>query len=189
MRWLLLTAVVGAALLFQGCLSVEYLETEIKFSDDNESATVTFIYRDISSGESDVDDVKKDFESLIDDWKNDDYLLDRAAEGYFVKERTVFVENGRIVAREMGITKKIDEVYPIWVNNGERIMLIKEDEGLELVESNGKIFETGKNTLVTWPEQDRVLYIKQRVMDLGESHVKNRSVMIEMLEEYTAKNE
>ncbi len=187
MKWLIIAAIIVLTLTSSGCMTIGYLETHIQFHGEKEPATVTIVYGDISSSEELLEDVQGTFESLVDDWKGDKYLLDRADEGFFVKSRAVFIEEGQIVARVMGITKDVEEFHPMWVSNGERIMLIEAESDVEIVESNGKIFNTDNNTLIVWPEDTPTLYIKHRMTELDESHAKNRAIMVKMLEEYLAK--
>lgn len=187
MKRLLLTSLLGLLLMSMGCLSLGSYETHIQFRGEDEAATVTLIYRDISSAESDVDLVRKDFASLIDDWTGDGYLLDRAKEGFVVKERAVAVEDGKLVAYEKGVTKDLGDLRPIKVSNGERIMLVDRDEDFELVESNGKIINTDNNTLLVWPEDQLDLYMKHRARKTSQEHEKNRAFFVALFEEYAAK--
>jgi hypothetical protein len=174
-------------LITMGCLSVESFETRIQFHGEDEPATVTLIYHDISSAEANLENVQGDFESLIGDWQGDEYLLDRAKEGFVVKDRALAIEDGKLVAYEKGVTKDLGVLRPIKVSNGERIMLVERDDDYELVESNGKIIKTDNNTLLVWPEDQYELYLKHRAKKTGESHEKNRQIMIKLFEEYMAK--
>jgi hypothetical protein len=189
MKYLLLISLLGLLVMSTGCLSVASYETHIQFHGENEPATVKMIYRDISSAETSDKEVRKDFESLIDDWKGDGFLLDRANEGFVVKERAVKIEDGKLVAYEKGVTKDLGDLTPIKVNNGERIMLLDRDEDYELVESNGKIINTDNNTLLVWPEDLPDLYMKHRARKTSPAHEKNRPIMIKMFEEFLAKEE
>ncbi|NIM18857.1 MAG: hypothetical protein GTO42_02380 [Candidatus Latescibacteria bacterium] len=184
MKWVLLLMIVGLMPMSVGCLAVDSLEMHIEYQGEDKPANVTIVYRDITSVEESIEAVKKDFESLIKDFEGDEYLLDRSEEGFFIKKRELFIEEGKIVARSHGIVKDLDEVHSIWVKNGELILLFEEDEDFVLVESNGEVFKTPKNTLIVWPENSTKLYFKQRVRERCEPCEKNRPLMVKMLEGY-----
>jgi len=173
-----------------GCYFSETVETRITLGDKaSPKATVLIEYSNISSGEAGLDDVKKDFAELIKDWQGDQYLLDRAEEGMFVKNRELFVRDGKIVGRVTGIMKSIDDTYKFWDIDDEKIMLFEDSEDdYELVETNGKILKTEKNILIVWPQETAELYWKQRISKSAESEsfYKNQPVMVKLLQEYLA---
>jgi hypothetical protein len=187
MKRFILTSFFVLLLTSMGCLSVESYEIRIQFHGEDEPVTVTMIYRDISSAEAKLEDVQNDFESLMSDWKGDEYLLEQARDGFVVKERAVTIEDGKLVAYEKGVTNNLGDFKPIKVSNGERILLLEKDDDYELVESNGKIFKTDNNTLLVWPEDLPELYMKHKAKKISASHVTNRPVMIKMFEEFIAK--
>ena len=189
MKRLILISFCGLLLMSMGCLSVGSYETRITFHGEGEPVTITMIYRDISSAEAKLVDVQDDFESLINDWKGDEYLLEQARDGFVVKERALTIEDGKLVAYERGVTNDLGDFKPIKVNNGERILLVEKDDDYELVESNGQIFKTDNNTLLVWPENVPELYMKHQAKKTSESHEKNRPIMIKMFEEFIAKEE
>jgi hypothetical protein len=146
-------------------------------------------YRNISSGEARLEDVKGDFDGLVNDWQGDQYLLDRAEEGLVIKNRELFLRDNMIVGRINGIMKDIGDSYKFWVVEGERIMLFDSMSGdYELVETNGKVVKTGKNTLIVWPEEATELRWIQRLSEKtkSESFDKNKPMMVKMLQEYLA---
>ncbi len=172
-----------------GCYFSETVETRITLNDKaSPKATVLIEYANISSGEAKLDDVKKDFDQLIKDWQGDEYLLDRAQEGMVVKNRELFIRDGKIVGRVAGIMKDIDDMYKFWEIDGEKIMLFEDGDDYEIVETNGKILKTDKNTLIVWPEDTAELRWTQRLSEItkSESFDKNQPAMVKMLQEYLA---
>jgi hypothetical protein len=173
-----------------GCYFSETVETRITLGDKASPKAAVFIeYANISSGEADLDDVKKDFEQLVKDWQGDEYLLDRGEEGMFVKNRELFVRDGKIVGRITGIMKDIDDTYKFWEIEDEKIMLFDDSgDDYELVETNGKLLKTEKNILIVWPQETAELYWKQRISKSAESEsfYKNQPVMVKMLQDYLA---
>jgi hypothetical protein len=190
MKRLSILLAVMFVLSLTGCYFSETVETRISLNDKaSPKATIFIEYANISSGEADFDDVKKDFEQLIKDWQGDEYLLDRGEEGMFVKNRELFVRDGKIVGRVAGIMKSIDDTYKFWNIDDEKIMLFEDSEDdYELVETNGKILRTDKNILIVWPEETTELYWKQRISKSAESEsfYKNQPVMVKLLQEYLA---
>ncbi|MFQ5769271.1 MAG: hypothetical protein ACE5HX_01955 [bacterium] len=184
-KTILFTITLFTLLAIQGCYFSEFIETRIFLSEDNKPAKIIINYQNISSGEAKTSDVRNDFDELIKDWKGDEYLLERAEERLFIKNREVFIQDDKVCARVTGIIKDLNDVYSFWVSNGERIMMF-DDEDYELVESNGKILKTNKNTLIVWPDDARELYWKQRFTEESESLEKNRPLMVKWLQEYLA---
>lgn len=182
----------AAMLMFSlsGCYFSETIETRISLHGQvSPKATVFIEYSNISSAEADLDDVKTDFEELLKAWQGDEYLLDRAEEGLFVKSRELFIRDGKIVGRATGIMKDIDDTYKFWEIEDEKIMLFDDESGdYELVETNGKILKTDKNILIVWPKEATELRWAQRLSEKSksESFDKNQPVMVKMLQEYLA---
>lgn len=188
MKWIKPALVAALALPMVGCLTVETIETRIQLRDRGEPLLI-IEYMDISSGEAYAADVKKDFDELIGSWQGDQYLLDRNEEGIIIKNREVFIRDGKIIGRLTGIVKNLHEKYSFWTSNGERIMLFRNyegDEDYELVETNGKILKTNENIILVWPMQTNELWWKEHEKNHSESSDKNRSPMVQMLKEHLA---
>jgi hypothetical protein len=181
------TLLIIPAAFLSGCYFCETVETRISLGREDKTILVVTEYTNISSGEAHLSDVKKDFESLIRDWQSDQYLLDRAGEGLFVKNRELFIRDDKITGRVTGVMRNLNEHYDFWDIKGERIMLFKDDdEDYELAATNGKILKTEKNTLIVWPENITELYWKQRYIGESESFNKNQPILLKMLKEYLA---
>jgi hypothetical protein len=87
----------------------------------------------------------------------------------------------------MGVMRDLGEHYDIWDIKGERIMLFKDyKDDYELVETNGKVVKTEKNTLIVWPENVTELHWKQRYAGESESFYKNQPIMLKMFKDYLA---
>lgn len=177
-------------LLLTGCNICETVETRIVLHEKSSpQATVLIEYGNISSGEDKLEDVKKDFAQLVKDWQGDQYLLDSADEGIVVKSRELLVRDNKIMGRVTGIMKDIGDSYKLWSIDNERIMLFDDMSGdYELVETNGQVLKTNKNTLIVWPEEATELRWTQRLTEEAKSDdfEKNRPVMVKMLQEYLA---
>jgi len=186
MKWIKSILLGAMVLWLSGCYVCETIETRIQLGENGKQARVTIIYRNISSGEAKEKDVQHDFDQLLKDWQGDDYLLDRAQEGLIVRNREVFIDHGVLTARVTGIMRDISDQYSFWVSHGERIMIYETDDDYKLVETNGKILKTEKNTLIIWPEEAKELYWKQQISELPGSFAKNKKLFIEWFKKYQA---
>jgi hypothetical protein len=187
MKRLNLLFVAAVTLSLTGCYLSETIETRIALQGEGNTFLIVTEYGNISSGEAKLSDVKNDFDMLVRDWQGDQYLLDRAAEGLFVKNRELFIRDDKLVGRVTGIMRNLDEHYDFWDIRGERIMLFKDSkDDYELVETNGKVVKTEKNTLIVWPENAPELHWKQRYTGESESFYKNQPIMLKMFKEYLA---
>jgi len=189
MKWIKLLLSLSLVTMFFGCIISEEIETKIQLNADGKTASAVIEYKNISSGEAEPADVQKDFNNLIEDWQGDQYLLDRAEEGLFIKNREVFIRDGKIVGRVTGIMKDVDKLYSFWVSHNERIMIFEteSDNDYELVETNGKILKTDKNTLIIWPDTASELRWQQRLTKLPGSFEKNQKPMVKILQDYLNK--
>ncbi|MFQ5709928.1 MAG: hypothetical protein ACE5HO_20930 [bacterium] len=187
MKALLWTSFLLGLFFLQGCVVFRFVETRVTLSPDNSPAKMVITYDDLSSDEDEIQDVRKDFEELLKGWHGDKYLVERADEGVLVQDREVYIEDGKIMARESGILKDLNDTYAFWVSNGERLMMFDDSGGdYELVESNGQVLKTKENTLIVWPDDAKELYWKQRLTEDSESFEKNRPLMVKWLKEYLA---
>lgn len=177
-------------LLFTGCLTFDTVTTRIQIQDKDKPAILSVAYSGISSSEAKDEDVRKDFEYLIEEWQGDDYLVDQADEGIIVKDRNVWEENGQIHSSMTGLIPDLDKVYDFWEENEERILLVDIDEGdYELVETNGQILATEKNRLIYWPKNEKELYWKIKLaVEMG-SIEKNRPKLLKMWTAYQEQNQ
>ncbi|MFQ5641853.1 MAG: hypothetical protein ACE5IR_28085 [bacterium] len=186
LKLIFLTVPFFLMLFLSSCHFSEYIEYRIILGEDGKRAEMITTYSNISSGEEREKDVKNDFERLLRDWQDDDYLLQRAEDGVVVKKRELFIEDEKLIGRETGIIKDITDIYTFWVSNGERIMIFDADD-YELVESNGKILKTPKNTLIVWPDDAKELSWKMKFSDEVEDFERNRGLMVKWLREYLDK--
>lgn len=173
-------------LLFMGCLTFDTIETRISIQEEKDKpATLSVVYKGISSSEAKDKDVRGDFEYLIEEWQGDEYLVDQAKEGIIVKSRDVWEENGELNSSMTGLVPDLNTVYDFWDENGERIMRVDMDaEEYELVETNGKILATERNRLIVWPKDERELYWKLKLVVESESIEANRPKMKKMWSEF-----
>ena len=147
-------------MLLSGCLWYEVVEYTIHFNENLNSGSITVRYSNIQSTEQDTAKIRADFEDLLNMVTGDEFLLDGLETGIYIQNRKMAEENGQLVAYEQGIFRKLildDEQSTI--QNDERIMTLSNDDK-EKIECNGKVTKLEKNTILTWPKEQRDLYIK-----------------------------
>jgi len=146
--------------LLSGCLWYEVAEYTIHFNESLNSGSITVRYSNIQSTEKDTAKVRSDFEDLLNMVMGDGFLLDGLEGGIYIQDRRITEENGQLVAYEQGIFRNLaldDEKSTI--QNDERILTLSNDDK-EKIECNGKVIKLEKNTILSWPKEQRDLYIK-----------------------------
>ncbi len=182
-----------ALLVVTGCLIPEKTETRIRFNEKNAPAEVTVIYHNISSEAKDEEALQSDFRDLIDSWKGDQYLVQQAKQGLILKERQVYLENGKLQARELSVPTEENFLVEgdMMISHGERIVVIEADD-TEIIETNGKILRTERNYVIAWPETLKEIYWIQRPAFDDEDNKRierNRPKLIKMFEAYKQKED
>lgn len=176
-------------LFLTGCLTVDTIKTTIDIQDKEKPAIVTIQYGGFSSGEAKLEDVKKDFDYMIEEWKGDEALLDWAKEGMLVRDRQLMIENEKIQGVVTGLVQDLDDLYDFWEQNGERILMVEfDEEDFELTETNGLPIKTEKNRLIVWPSETKQLHWTMERISDSESIEKNRPIMMKMLKKYLKEN-
>lgn len=189
MKWLKWSFCLLVPLCLSGCLTVDTIKTTIDIQEKDKPAHLTIRYEGLSSSESQIQDVEKDFQYLIEQWQGDEYLLDRAEEGIVVRDRQVFIEENRIHSVMTGLVQDLDNLYTIWEQNRERILMVEFDaEDFELTGTNGTILKTEKNRLIVWPSDQNHMYWTLKRIAESESIEKNRPIMLSMLKKYMNQN-
>jgi hypothetical protein len=160
MRKLICTGLILLFLSFSGCLWYQVTEYIIRYADDLSSGTITVRYHNIMTGENDPIKQKEDFDELLKMLNGDGFLLDQMKAGIYVQERSLVEENGQLNAYYSGIFRDLTiEDEKTSIQNNERIIILSNDDK-EKIESNGKIIKSEENTILTWPKEQRDIYIK-----------------------------
>jgi hypothetical protein len=157
MAWLITLACAAFA---AGCLEVDRLEVRIRYDERAEPTELAITYTNLSSSADDPKELDGDFEAILTAWKGDKYLVERAEKGLVVKDRRVYIEGGRLQAREVLLPLPGAEeiaAEDMVVVGGERLVVLSRSEG-KVIETDGKVFETERNTVIAWPEDQREIY-------------------------------
>jgi hypothetical protein len=147
-------------LTMSSCLTYQTIEYAINFAENFNKGEITITYTDIQSTEKDTTKQHDDFEELIKMYQGDEFLLDQINFGIYVKERKLFEENGTLNARITGVFAKLgiddDELR---VKGDERYILLDVEHG-DKIETDGKLFRSKDKAFVTWPKEQRKIYLK-----------------------------
>lgn len=179
---------IPALLAGSGCIIPEKIETRIRFNEKNAPAEVTTIYHNLSSEAKDEEALQSDFNDLIDDWKGDQYLVQQAKQGLILKDRQVYLEKGKLQAKELAVPTEGNflEEEDMMISRGERIVVVKADDA-DIIETNGKILKTEHNYIIVWPEELKEIYWIQRGRYDEEDQKRierNRPKLVKMFEAY-----
>jgi len=189
MKTILHLAALLALLSTSACVFVDTVETRVRFHDDGSPPEISITWRDISSSAGDPDELKEDFQNIVDAWKSDEYVAERAENGMAIKDRQMYVENGVLNFRESGVLIDSTEgsEWQFLVSHGERILVVDADDA-EILETNGKVLETESNFVLAWPENLEEVYFLMRLGEAEEEDRedidRNRPQLIQMFEAY-----
>ena len=132
-----------------GCIISEYDEYRIILNADGKSGILYITKRNIQSDQINSVRQQEDFDNLIQDWKGDQYLLEKTKEGVYVKERKLTNEKGMLVWKEVAIFSDFHYLFRDMItNNKMRIGFGKEET---VVATNGELVRTKDSTFVQWP--------------------------------------
>ena len=152
MRKYSLLSVIITIFLISGCLTYSSVKYEIVFNEDLTGGTVKVTFFDLKSTEADTAKQRKDFLSLVELLFEDDFLLDNIEEGIYIKERDMYVENGKLNVTYGGIfrSSKLAE-KDMRTTENERILRFDKNKG-DVATSNGNVVETEDSFIFSWPK-------------------------------------
>jgi hypothetical protein len=192
MKRIFLAAMVVMLALLAGCYFPETIETRIVF-DDDDLPIVIIKYHNISSGAEEPDDLKESFDDLMKDMYGEKYLVDRAVEGLAIRKRHLEINNNQLHAEIVGDAKDLNNLYDFFVSGDERFLVYDGEDSYELIETNGKIIKTERNTLIVWPDEMKEIYWTQRLQGFDSDEdsklfTQNIAKMVAMFREYQKKH-
>ena len=189
---------VAGLLSLQGCLVLETVGIKILLRP-NDDPLLTMEYGNVYSVEDTEFEkdialrVRKDFEELILEWKDEQPRKGWEETGLKITNREVFIQRGKVMGRISGVATNLENVVDALfsVQNGERIVnleLKEESDPIEVVETNGEVRETNGETFIVWPEDATELYYKLK-FKLADSYPIRQPLFLKLLEDYLASQE
>jgi hypothetical protein len=169
----LILLVSTLALLFAGCLVSEVTEYKITLNPDGKSGTFTTIMRNVESDSPDSATQRRDFQSLMDRWKGNQYLFDEMEKGMYVKERSLRLEKGKLVWRETAIFADLSKLIPEFSPDKPLTFPLADTTG-QKVKTNGTLTTVQDSILIMWPPHARKYELKtvQRSFTPGSNFAK-----------------
>lgn len=194
-RIVLLIALL-AIFVMSGCLFIEAVEVRIRFPGKDQPPEVTLIYHNISSDAENQEKLQKDFEELLEYWQSKKDSTELAEDGLLLQHRDIDIIEGKLQVKTQALlTGTISEAFGEGgqsmieagiSSNGERILIMDGKEA-DVTATNGKVFKTGKNYIVVWPEDLTEIYWIQRMRhspDDVKQAQRNRPAFINMFNHY-----
>jgi hypothetical protein len=163
-----------------GCIISEYDEYRIILNIDGKSGTLYITKRNIQSDQIDPKKQQEDFDNLVQDWRGDQYLLEKTREGVYVKDRKLSHEGGMLVWKEVNIFSDFRWLFrDMIMNDTMRICFGKEET---VVTTNGELIRTKDSTFVQWP-----LTMKEFTLKIQRNNFKPTSGFASKFKIYTRK--
>ncbi len=159
-RTLASLALAAAALLLAGCVVSEEDAYTVTLNPDGRSGSMTVTRFNLQSDEREPAKQREDFQKLMETWKGDAYLLERAKEGVYVKTRDLGERQGRLVWKETSIFADITGMFQTDASGDT--LRIKLDGGESVVSTNGRVVRMTDSTLVLWPRPATSLELRIR---------------------------
>lgn len=163
LQYLTAHCMLAALVILAGCLISEIDEYRIKLNDDGKSGTMTILKRNIESDQTDPVKQAEDFDQLIQDWKGEQYLLDKTKEGVYVKERRLYLEREQLVWKEVSIFSEFNKLFRDEIINDTIRIMFKNDE--TVLATNGILVQTRDSSIVLWPTKTKEFVLKTRRND------------------------
>ncbi|MBN2383033.1 hypothetical protein JXQ70_09140 [bacterium] len=173
-------------LTLSGCLTVGKLAVTIIWTEKDINPLLHLDYFDISSSAATAEEVRQDYQTLIDQVKGEEYVQERASEGLIVLERKLEIVAGKINGHEKVTIKDLaflsDKLKLISTENERRLVLDQDEE--ELVETNARVVQENENTVLIWPVSEKKLFYTIRLKDNPAAVDQNRSEMLRLVQAY-----
>ncbi|MDZ7266309.1 MAG: hypothetical protein ONB48_04475 [candidate division KSB1 bacterium] len=164
MKKFALLAATLVLLVMNGCLFVEAVEVRFRFFGNDQPPEVTLIHHNLSSDAESATRLKEDFADLLSSWQSNADSLELAEKGFQLKSQQLYLEDGKLQARRLAVvTDNLAEalresgqsaVAGELLSNDERMLVIDASEGT-IPATHAKAYKTGKNFVLTWPEEMR----------------------------------
>jgi hypothetical protein len=151
--------VATLAYLLAGCLVSEVTEYKIALNADGKSGTFTIIMRNVESDSPDSATQRRDYQTLMDRWKGNQYLFDEMEKGLYVKERSLRLEKGKLVWRETALFADISKLIPEFSPDKPLKFPIADTSG-QSVKTNGTLTTVQDSILIVWPPHAKKYELK-----------------------------
>jgi len=142
-----------------GCLISEEDDLQIVLDEHGTGGTMTIVQANMQSNDTTDAGRSADFSTLIRQWKDDAHLLEGVRGGYYIKERRLWLEGGRLFWKQVAIFPDLPEALGA-VRNDTLWMPLAGDG--EVVSTDGTVASTDSGRVVCWPLERRDFRLKVR---------------------------
>jgi len=174
---------LALTLLVSGCLDAETYEVRI-LREQGDPAVVTFEYANIYSHETTATGVREDFDELVKLWQGENVLKEMKDGGILVKNRELFIRDGKIMGRLTGIASNLGAVEDISMDGSQ--IRYKADKAWVIVETNGRVLKTSEGESAAWPKETTDMRVTLRNSDSKESSRSGQAAILKLFSDYQA---
>ena len=154
-----------AVLTLGGCLISETDELHVVLASDLKSGTLTLTQANLQSDDTTATGRHGDFASAIASWSGDQSLIDGVEQGYYIKERRMWVEEGKLTWEQVALfAPPPNDFLELGPGGRYRARLQKSEE---VVLTNGSRTAVRDTVFVVWPRGTREFRLKIRHRDFS----------------------
>ena len=148
----LMTAIMFM-IMFQGCIAYESVEYKMKIDPKDNSGEIWVTYTGLGTTSTEAEKMDNDFNDIIESFlTGDEFILEALDDGIAIMDRSLVIEDGKLISRYYGIFKDIDKVDEnIFRKSSEYFFFLDPWEG-EVISTNGNLIETNENLLIVFPD-------------------------------------
>ena len=154
------------SLAFAGCLISEGTTYRLTLNSDHKSGSLSIVSTHVESNASDSAGQNKDFAELLSNWKGDGYLLGQMEKGLYVKSRSLKLERGRLVWREIAIFSDVSALIPNFNFNDTMRFPLRDTSGL-VITSNGMLSSAHGGMVVQWKPHTTTFEVATRMREFS----------------------
>ena len=144
--------------LLSGCLLYEKQEVDISLTETGGDFWVR--HTGWKSSDDDAEKITKDFDELIKKYGPDEKGLEEelSNEGIYLLEKKIYLQDGKINTEYHGLAPYGSPAFQakFRLMNDEILYVVDAPEKWK-VESNGRVYSTEKNSVITWPKDEKSL--------------------------------
>jgi len=104
--------------------------------------------------------------------------------GILVKNRELFIRDGKIMGRLTGIASDLGAVEDISMDGSQ--IRYKADKAWVIVETNGRVLKTSEGESAAWPKETTDMRVTLRNSDSKESSRSGQAAILKLFSDYQA---
>lgn len=144
------------SILLVGCLTGEKLSYTVYLNPDLKGGKAELIFYDIHSEYSSEEELNEDIDYLFNYmWKSQDLIRDYAAVGKYVKERELYVKDGKLIGRIVWEFKRLQDFENLRLEDDYLYLTFEKND--KVISTNGQFIESEEYNRIIWDSSERVL--------------------------------